>query len=159
MSIPAELITLMQHRQECARRRRQRSCKPHHPCSELRLQTGSPSQQLGARAETLALAHLQGNGLVLLGRNLRSHLGEIDLLMQEAGVLVAVEVRSRTCGRHLAFSITPAKCRRVALALQCRLGKVLERYPVRLDAVLVDWGQEPVRVTWWRNIWQASVNM
>ena len=56
--------------------------------------------ELGRAAETLALARLESEGLVLLTRNYRCKAGEIDLVMLDAAarVLVLVEVRSRSRG-------------------------------------------------------------
>jgi putative endonuclease len=49
----------------------------------------------GAQAENLACAHLERAGLRLLGRNYRCPQGEIDLVMDDHGTLVFVEVRYR----------------------------------------------------------------
>ena len=49
-----------------------------------------------ARAEAMAAAYLERQGLTLLERNFRTRRGEIDLVMREGGVIVFVEVRLRT---------------------------------------------------------------
>ena len=49
----------------------------------------------GAQAEQLACAHLERAGLRLLTRNYRCAQGEIDLIMDDRGTLVFVEVRYR----------------------------------------------------------------
>jgi putative endonuclease len=56
---------------------------------------GPPRQSIGEYAESRALAHLQTRGLDLVTRNFRCRVGEIDLVMQDAGCLVFVEVRYR----------------------------------------------------------------
>lgn len=53
----------------------------------------------GRAAEQAACEYLQKRGLRLLARNVRSRNGEIDLVMQEAGSLVFVEVRYRRSDR------------------------------------------------------------
>lgn len=55
----------------------------------------SPTQERGDAAEERALAFLVGEGLSLVERNVASRLGEIDLVMRDAGDIVFVEVRSR----------------------------------------------------------------
>ena len=53
----------------------------------------------GARYEDVALAHLEGAGLVLIARNYNCRYGEIDLVMRERDTVVFVEVRYRRPGR------------------------------------------------------------
>src|SRR5918992_349616 len=49
----------------------------------------------GARAEERCAELLRSRGLVLVERNWRCRLGEIDLIAEDAGVIVFVEVRMR----------------------------------------------------------------
>ena len=56
---------------------------------------------LGAYGERVAARHLAALGLVVLDRNWRCDLGEIDLVLREGPVLVVCEVKTRTsdiCG-------------------------------------------------------------
>jgi putative endonuclease len=50
----------------------------------------------GRRAEEIAAAHLEARGLRILERNWRRPEGELDLVADDGGVRVFVEVRSRT---------------------------------------------------------------
>ena len=50
----------------------------------------------GRRAEALAAAFLERQGLRILARNWRQPGGEIDLVADDAGTCVFVEVRART---------------------------------------------------------------
>lgn len=52
-------------------------------------------RQLGQYYEALACHTLCSNGLKLIAKNSQSRLGEIDLVMQDQGCLVFVEVRYR----------------------------------------------------------------
>jgi putative endonuclease len=99
-------------------------------------------QNLGKRGEALAAQHLLRRGWRVLGRNLRSPYGEIDVVARDAaGVLVFVEVRARS---SRAFgtpeeSITPAKRERMA---RCALD-YLSRTPQpdqewRIDLVAIE---------------------
>lgn len=65
-------------------------------------------QVSGQAGEDAALEHLQKNGLRLAERNFRCKGGEIDLIMQDRGTLVFVEVRKRNDARFggAAASIT-----------------------------------------------------
>lgn len=76
------------------------------------------AQQLGANAETKALIHLEHAGLTLIERNYRRDTpekGEIDLIMDDQGTTVFVEVRLRTGNEYGTSleSITPSKQSRV----------------------------------------------
>ncbi|MBI4433769.1 YraN family protein [Candidatus Uhrbacteria bacterium] len=71
--------------------------------------------QFGAEGEALAADYLVAKGYRVLGRNIRTPLGEIDLLCARHRTLVFVEVKTRTS--H-AFgppeaAITPTKQRRL----------------------------------------------
>ena len=93
----------------------------------------------GARAEDRCAELLRGAGLILIERNWRCRLGEIDLIAEDAGTLVFAEVRMR---RAFAFggageSVTAAKRARLVAAA----GLYLTRRPeaqCRFDVVLVD---------------------
>jgi putative endonuclease len=64
-------------------------------------QNSSPEKTAGAQAEDRAEVFLRQHGLVILSKNYRCKLGEIDLIMQHAEILVFIEVRLRT---HQAFA-------------------------------------------------------
>ena len=51
---------------------------------------------LGKWGENIAAEYLSGKGYTILERNLRTSHGEIDLLASELGVLVFVEVKTRS---------------------------------------------------------------
>jgi len=75
---------------------------------------------VGACAERRACEYLLAQGLRLRARNYRIRLGEIDLVMDDADVLVFVEVRYRAPGAPVsaAQSITGAKRRRLVAAAE-----------------------------------------
>ncbi len=72
----------------------------------------------GPEAKKLACNYLLKQGLRLLCRNYRTKRGEIDLIMQDADVLVFVEVRFRKTDRFGSAeeSITRQKCERLQAA-------------------------------------------
>jgi putative endonuclease len=103
----------------------------------------SPRQDQGRQWEQVALAHLQGHGLVLIEANFTCRGGEIDLVMRERDTLVFVEVRQRADRAHggAAASITPAKRRRLWRAAQHYLLRFPDTPPCRFDVVAIDGGQ------------------
>jgi putative endonuclease len=93
----------------------------------------------GARAEDLCAELLRGAGLLIVERNWRCRLGEIDLIAEERGVLVFAEVRMR---RTFGFggageSVTAAKRARLVAAARLYLSRRPET-PCRFDVFLVD---------------------
>lgn len=60
--------------------------------------TGDPRHQFGQAGEARAEEYLRQKGYRILARNLRTSLGELDLVAEDAGVLVFVEVKARTTG-------------------------------------------------------------
>ncbi len=68
------------------------------PTDDPRVQPPQPQPphlQRGLAAEQLAADHLQARGLVVLERNLRCKVGEIDLVCLDGAVLAIIEVRQR----------------------------------------------------------------
>jgi len=57
--------------------------------------TRASTRALGQAGEAAAVRFLERRGLVILARNLRSRLGEIDLLARDGSTLVFVEVKAR----------------------------------------------------------------
>ena len=108
---------------------------------------------LGARAETLAADYLARQGLVVVARNFRTRLGEIDVIVRDRDTLVFVEVRLRSRATYggAADSITPAKRARLIKAAHAYLATLAREPPCRFDAILLD-GLDPARIAWERNI-------
>ena len=98
-------------------------------------------QELGASGERLAASCLEREGCAILARNYRCALGEIDLIAEERGELVFVEVRTRRVGGLVGpvESVTGPKQRRVVRAAELYLQVVVgvER-PWRVDIVAVE---------------------
>jgi len=93
----------------------------------------------GARAEERCAELLRRAGLLLVERNWRCRLGEIDLIAEDRGVLVFAEVRMR---RAFAFggageSVTAAKRARLMAAAGLYLSRRGE-VQCRFDVFLVD---------------------
>lgn len=92
----------------------------------------------GARAEEIAVAHLEGEGYRVVRRNFRAPGGEIDIIAWDGDVLCFVEVRSREHTRHgdPLETIDTRKIRRVVRAAHAYLDDVRPPWPeMRFDAV------------------------
>jgi putative endonuclease len=77
----------------------------------------------GRRAEELAVAHLETAGLRIVARNWRRPEGELDIVADDAGTCVFVEVRSRTGEErgHPLETVTPPKRAQVIRAARLYL--------------------------------------
>jgi putative endonuclease len=99
------------------------------------------NQARGRAAEDTALRFLEDRGLVLLERNYRCRMGELDLVMRDGDSLVFVEVRARgqaTFG-GAAASVGHAKQRRLVAAARHFLmtHPPAAALPARFDVVAI----------------------
>ena len=79
----------------------------------------------GRHAETLAVAQLERAGLRIVARNWRRPEGELDIVADDGGTCVFVEVRSRTGDErgHPLESITPRKRAQIVRAARLFLNE------------------------------------
>ena len=93
----------------------------------------------GGDAERLALLLLIAKGYWPMARRYLGHAGEIDIIMKRGRTIVAVEVKARATLEDAAATITPAKLRRISLAMrQFRSQRQLgDDHVYRCDAVLI----------------------
>jgi putative endonuclease len=97
-------------------------------------------QSLGKRGEELACDELKRRGYRILDRRFRTRCGELDIVAQDNGVLVFVEVRARSgCRFGSPFeSITRQKQRRLSAMAEAYLFvKRLAGAACRFDVVSV----------------------
>jgi putative endonuclease len=103
----------------------------------------------GRRAEDLAAARLESGGLRIVVRNWRRPEAEIDIVADDGGTCVFVEVRSRTGLErgHPLEAITPSKQARVIRAARLYLdAEIPAATAYRFDVVAVtfwDDGRSP----------------
>lgn len=69
---------------------------PEQSPSPDRRTTARQRSALGAYGESVAARHLGDQGMVLLDRNWRCELGEIDLVLRDGRTLVVCEVKTRS---------------------------------------------------------------
>ncbi len=96
---------------------------------------------LGGAGERLVASWLEARGLRVVARNWRCPYGEIDLIAEERGELVFVEVKTRR-GDALGApeeAITPRKRQHLIAAAQTYLAElgVEDEHPYRVDVVAV----------------------
>ncbi|MDX3772564.1 YraN family protein [Chromatiaceae bacterium AAb-1] len=107
----------------------------------------------GQYYEQLALTYLQQQGLQLIQRNYRCKAGEIDLIMQDAGQLIFVEVKYRSGDAYggAAAAVTWQKQQKLLRAIHWYLQqqKITDK-ACRIDVLAIE-GQAPYRYNWLQN--------
>jgi len=106
-------------------------------------------QSLGRWGEQAAAAYLESRGLKVLAANVRTPVGELDLVVRDGRIRVFVEVktrRSRRCGSTLE-AVDARKQRQVARAALWYLEEHgLGECEIRFDVVGVDVENGDVRI-------------
>jgi len=104
----------------------------------------------GAMGEELAVRHLRDRGYIIIERNYRTPLGEIDIIARHGGAIVFIEVKTRRTGEFgMPFEAVnrrkQERMRRVALVYLKRLGGEV---PARFDvvSVMLDGGRASVDI-------------
>ena len=123
----------------------------------------SPDSPLrrGTASEQLAADHLQARGLVVLARNMRCRVGELDLVCLDGGVLAVVEVRQRgkiDFGGALA-SVTRRKRRKIIRAAQFFLQRnaAWRGHAIRFDVLAVEGMPGGAhRIVWVKDAFRAT---
>jgi len=95
----------------------------------------------GRQAETAACDYLQQHGLILIAKNFRCRLGEIDLIMREQHTLVFIEVRYRHRKEYGsgAESVNLNKRKKLLLTAEYYLlqQQLVDRVPCRFDVLTI----------------------
>lgn len=106
-------------------------------------------QQLGILGENLAAAALEARGYAIVDRRYRTRHGEIDIVAEDHGTIVFVEVKARETAEF--GSAAEALTRRkqlqvVSMAVDYLARRRLTEHPCRFDVVAIDdaGGEEPV---------------
>ena len=98
--------------------------------------TARQRSDLGAYGEGLAARHLTDRGMVLLDRNWRCDLGEVDLVLRDGAVLVVCEVKTRS---SLAYgSPLEAVTEQKAARLRRLAARWIAEHDVRPEEVRID---------------------
>ena len=110
----------------------------------------------GHRSETLAALWLRLKGYRILGRRVKTHLGEIDLVAAAPfGPVCFVEVKARTGLRMAAEAVAPEQQTRIARAASLYLAgrPALSRRGSRFDIVAIAPRKLPVHH---RDVWRPD---
>lgn len=108
----------------------------------------------GKRAEDKASDYLINKGLVLIARNFRCKVGELDLIMKDGETLVIVEVRYRKSDEYGSAleSVTATKQAKIIAATHYYLSNSNTDRPVRFDVVAIS---GPGKINWIKNAFQT----
>jgi putative endonuclease len=97
-------------------------------------------QEFGKLGEELAVAELQRRGYAITAQRYRTRCGEIDIVADDRGTLVFIEVKARASAEFgtAAEAVTPWKQRRLARMARDYLTReqVVDR-PCRFDVVAI----------------------
>jgi putative endonuclease len=94
--------------------------------------------KFGREGESAALRFLKKKGYRILEKNFRSKVGEIDIIAEQDGVIVFVEVKARADHEfgHPLNALTPAKQKKIIQTAQSFLSrKRISDKPMRFDVV------------------------
>lgn len=110
-------------------------------------------QKIGQRAEDVAADFLRSQGLVVVERNYRRRLGELDIIARDGDVLIIAEVRTRSSDRYggAAASVDGRKQQRLirAAAQILQQRKDFSHLRVRFDVLTVsETGAGSPRIQW-----------
>lgn len=113
------------------------------------------ARQRGIAAETLCLWLLRLKGYRILARDLRTPVGEIDIVARRGQTLVAVEVKRRGRLEDAADAIGRDQRRRILRALGWFAQRLPEgeRLAMRFDAMLLGQGRWPRHI---RDAWRSE---
>lgn len=98
--------------------------------------TAQARAALGRYGEDLAARHLVATGMVILERNWRCELGEIDIVARSGTVLVVVEVKTRAT--DVFGSPVEAVTARKAARLRRLAARWLSEHPIAAAEVRID---------------------
>lgn len=98
--------------------------------------------------------YLRANGWRILGRRVRTPVGEIDLVARRRGIVAFVEVKARATMDEAERSLDEYRLRRVADAARSLVHDYAkDGEDVRIDAVFVAPGRLPRHL---ENVWQGG---
>jgi putative endonuclease len=100
--------------------------------------TRQRAERGGRRAERLAAFWLQLKGWKILGRRVRTPVGEVDLVARRGRIVAFVEVKARATAEEAGWALDEWRLRRVAAAAEA-LAHLYARDgdDIRLDAVFI----------------------
>jgi putative endonuclease len=118
----------------------------------------TPKIAQGQAAEELACRYLTQQGLILIERNFRCRMGELDLIMRDGEYLVFIEVRSRGNRNYgtPAETVTIHKQKRLIRAAAYYLQRHHLNIPCRFDIVAISNIQNEKDLEWIKDAFQIN---
>lgn len=114
------------------------------------------AEKRGRRSELLAMLLLMLKGYRIIGRRVRTHAGEIDLIAHSpGGVLCFVEVKARESFRDAQEALLPRQQDRISRAAELFLARQRRMHAkgVRFDTIVVSARRWPVHL---RDAWRPT---
>ena len=100
--------------------------------------TRQRAERGGRRAERLAALWLQLKGWKILGRRVRTPVGEVDLVARRGRTVAFVEVKARATAEEAGLALDEWRLRRVAAAAEALAHRFArEGDDIRLDAIFM----------------------
>jgi putative endonuclease len=95
---------------------------------------------LGKEGEKLAVQFLKARGFRIIDRNYRTAFGEIDVIAEEGGVLVFVEVKTRSGDAYGSpfEAVDRRKREKIKKVALCYLKEIRKQPPARFDVLSID---------------------
>ncbi len=127
--------------------------------SKRKMTSREAAQKRGHRGEALAALLLRLKGHRILGRRIKTHAGEIDLVaLPLFGPVCFVEVKARADARNAADSVAPAHRTRIARAASLYLASrpALARRGMRFDIIAVAGSPGLFGVRHFKDVWRAD---
>lgn len=112
------------------------------------------AERRGRQAERIAGWWLRLKGWQIIGRRMRTPLGEVDLVARRGGMIAFVEVKARSSAADLDLAIDERRLARVAAAAEL-LWHELARPgdDMRIDVILLAPGRAPRHLA---NVWHGG---
>ena len=116
-------------------------------------------RQLGIEGESIACGALERLGYSIIERNYRIRSGEIDIVANDAGTIVFIEVKTKTNGDFgdPVEEVTTQKQRQIV-----SMGEYYATYccppntPCRFDVVTVDCSMQPPHITLYKDAFRPG---
>jgi putative endonuclease len=107
----------------------------------------------GRRGERLAALWLLLRGWSIIGRRVRTPVGEVDIIARRGRILAFIEVKWRRTAEEAALSLDHYRLRRVAAAAEALAARHMRQGDiVRIDAIFISRGRLPRHVA---DVWQG----
>jgi putative endonuclease len=112
------------------------------------------AEKRGRQAERIAAWWLRLKGWQIVGRRMRTPLGEVDLVARRGSMIAFVEVKARATAAELDLAIDERRLARVAAAAEILWHELAKPGDdMRIDVMLLAPGRAPRHLT---NVWHGG---